>query len=114
MGNTLNRMETLFERVEEFGKTSFELYRLKAIGKTAEVVSSFISRALVILVISISLVFASIGLALWVGDLLGKLYLGFFCVAIFYILLGCIMYYFLHKVIKRKLSNSIISQAFNK
>ncbi len=114
MENTLNRMESLFERVEEFGKTSFELYKLKTISITAEVVSTFISRGLVIIVASMFLVLGSIGLALWLGDLLGKSYLGFLCVSFFYIILGVVLFYFLHNAIKRKVSNSIISQVFNK
>lgn len=114
MENTLNRMESLFERAEDFGKTSFELYKLKTISKTAEVVSTFVSRGAVVIVLSMFLVFASIGLALWLGDLLGKPYLGFFCVAAFYIVLGGVLYYFLHQYIKRQVSNSIISEVFNK
>jgi hypothetical protein len=114
MENTLNRMESLFERVEDFGKTSFELYKLKTISKTAEVVSTFVSRGAVVIVLSMFLVFTSIGLALWLGDLLGKPYLGFFCVAAFYIVLGGVLYYFLHQYIKRQVSNSIISEVFNK
>lgn len=114
MKNTLNRMESLFEKIEDFGTTSFELYKLKTISKTAEVVSTFVSRGAVVIVLSMFLVFASIGLALWIGDLLGKTYLGFFCVATFYIVLGGVLFYFLHQFIKRQVSNSIISEVFNK
>ncbi len=106
-------MEPLFKKVEDFGKTSFELYRLQAISKTAEVVSTFVSRATVVIVLSMFLVFASIGLALWLGGLLGDLYLGFFCVAGFYILLGGVLFYFLHKPIKEQVSNAIISEILN-
>ena len=114
MGNTINSMESLFERVEDFGKTSFELYKLKTISKTTEVVSTFVSRGSVVIVLSMFLIFVSIGLALWLGDLLGKPYLGFFCVAAFYIVLGGVLYYFLHQYIKKQVSNSIISEVFNK
>ncbi len=114
MENTFNHIEPLFEKIEDYGKTSFELYKLKTISKTAEVVSTFVSRGAVVIVLSMFLVFASIGLALWLGDLLGKPYLGFLCVATFYIVLGGVLFYFLHKFIKRKVSNSIISEVFNK
>ncbi|PIZ06416.1 MAG: hypothetical protein COY57_02090 [Flavobacteriales bacterium CG_4_10_14_0_8_um_filter_32_5] len=114
MGNTINSMESLFERVEDFGKTSFELYKLKTISKTTEVVSTFVSRGSVVIVLSMFLIFVSIGLALWLGDLFGKPYLGFFCVAAFYIVLGGVLYYFLHQYIKKQVSNSIISEVFSK
>jgi len=107
-------MESLFERVEDFGKTSFELYKLKTISKTTEVVSTFVSRGSVVIVLSMFLIFVSIGLALWIGDLFCKPYLGFFCVAVFYIVLGCVLYYFLHQYIKKQVSNSIISEVFSK
>jgi len=107
-------MESLFERVEDFGKTSFELYKLKTISKTTEVVSTFVSRGSVVIVLSMFLIFVSIGLALWIGDLFGKPYLGFFCVAVFYIVLGGVLYYFLHQYIKKQVSNSIISEVFSK
>jgi hypothetical protein len=114
MENTLNRMEPLFESIEEYGKTSFEVYKLKTISKTAEVVSTFVSRGAVVIVLSLFLVFTSIGAALWLGGLLGTIYLGFFCIAAFYILLGGALYYFLHRTIQRKVSNAIISQVFSK
>jgi hypothetical protein len=114
MENRMYILEPLFDRAEDYAKTSFELYKLKTISKTAEVVSTFVSRGAVVIVVSMFLVFASIGLALWLGDLFGKTYLGFFCVATFYIVLGYVLYYFLHKSIKRQVSNSIISEIFNK
>lgn len=113
MGNTVNSKELLFEILKDYGKTSYELYRLKTISKTTEVVSTFVSRGAVVIVLSMFLVFASIGLALLLGDLLGKAYLGFFCVATFYIVLGVVLFYFLHNFIKRKVSNSIILEIFN-
>ncbi len=113
MENTFNQIEPLFEKIEDYGKTSYELFKLKAISKTAEVVSTFVSRVAVVIVLSMFLVFASIGLALWLGDLLGKPYFGFFCVATFYILLGGVLFFLLHKFVKRKVSNSIISEIFH-
>lgn len=114
MENTFNRIESLVEKTENYGKTSFELYRLKTISKTAEVISTFVSRGAVVLVLFMFLVFASFGLSLWLGEILGKSYLGFLCVAAFYIVLGVVLYFVLHRLIKRKISNSIISEIFNK
>jgi hypothetical protein len=114
MENTFNHIKPLFEKIGIYGKTNFELYRLKTIRKTAEVISTFVSRGAVVVVLSMFLIFISTGLALWLGDLLGKAYLGFFCVAAFYILLGGVLFYFLHGFIKRKISNSIISEIINK
>jgi hypothetical protein len=113
MENTVNRKETLFEQIEEFAITSFELYKLKTISKTVEIISSFVTRGLVVLVVSVSLIFASIGAAFWIGDELGKSYLGFFCVAIFYMMLGVFLLFVFNKLVKRKIGNSIIADIFN-
>lgn len=114
MENTIDRIKTLFEKFEDYGKTSFELYRLKTISKTAGVISTFVSRGAVVFVLLMFLIFASFGLALWLGEILGKPYLGFLCVATFYMVLRVIIFYLLHNFIKRKISNSIISEIFNK
>ena len=45
-------IEPLLERVEEYGKTSFELYKLKAISQTAKLVSTLVSRGAVVLMLS--------------------------------------------------------------
>lgn len=106
-------LEPLFEKAENYAKTSFELYKLKTINKSANIISSFISRGIVIILLSIFIVTANIGAALWLGDLLGKSYYGFFCVAGFYGVIGAIVYFFMHNFIKKRVSNSIISQLLN-
>jgi hypothetical protein len=59
------------------------------------------------------LLLANIGLALWIGFMLGKAYFGFFCVAGFYALLGFVFYFLMHKWLKRSISNAIISNTLN-
>ena len=113
MEDKITFIEPLFERAEAYGKVSYELFKLKAIDKTAGVVSSFVSRGAVILVLSIFTVVFNVGIALWLGDLLGKSYYGFFCVALFYAMVAIILYFFLHERIKKNISNSIISQLLN-
>ncbi|MDZ4752287.1 MAG: hypothetical protein SGI87_11770 [Flavobacteriales bacterium] len=108
MEKTMDGLEPLLQRVEEFGRTNLELFKLNAISQTTEVVSNVVSRGTVVLVVSLFLVFGSIGVALWLGELLGKSYLGFFCVAGFYIVLGGVLYFLLHPWIKRMISNSLI------
>jgi uncharacterized membrane protein len=101
-------LETLLDRATEYGKTSFELVKLKALDKTTDIVSSFIPLSVVILLISSCLLFLSLGLAFWLGDLLGKTFYGFFVVAAFYILLGIIIHFFLHNWIKRLIGDYFI------
>lgn len=102
---------TLFEKVEELGITTYELSKLKALETTTVVATSLVSRLSVILFISMFTLILNIGIALYLGELLGKSYYGFFIVAAFYLLAAIVFYFFMHKWIKKPLSNLIISQA---
>jgi len=110
MENRTDFIEPLLERAEAYGKTSYGLLKLRAIDKAASVTSNLISRGAVILVLSMFTVIINIGIALWLGDLLGKTYYGFFCVGGFYGLAGIVLYFFMHNWITQRISNSIITQ----
>lgn len=109
----INFMEPLLERVEAYSRTSIELVKLKTVNKTAEIAGTFVSRGAVVLVLSIFTVIINIGFALWLGDLMGKSYYGFFCVAGFYALVGLVLYFFLNESIKTQVSNSLRTQMLN-
>ena len=110
MENKTYVLEPLFEKAENYAKTSFELFKLKSVNKSADVVSTFFSRGIVLILLSIFIITINIGVALWLGDLLGKSYYGFFCVAGFYALSGTVVYFLMHKSIKIRVTNSVISQ----
>lgn len=104
-------MESLFARVEAYGKTTCELSKLKAVETTAAVLTSLVSKVSVILIISMFTLVLSIGIALYLGEILGKLYYGFFIIAAFYLLAGIVLHFFLHKWIRKPVSDLIITQA---
>lgn len=104
--------EPLLERAEAYGKTSFNLLKLKTVDKTSDVLSSFVSRLLLGIFCTIFLVTLNIAIALWLGDLLGKSYYGFFIVAGFYGIIGLVLY-ITHPSIKEKVSKQIIQQILN-
>jgi len=53
-----------------------------------------------------------LGLALWLGKILGELFYGFFIVAAFYALVAFVMHLFMRKWLKRILYDYIIKQLF--
>lgn len=101
----------LFEKGETYGKTSLELAKLKGLETTTHVVTSFITRLSVIIMISLFALVFNIGIAMWLGELLGKSYYGFFIVATFYLVAGIVLHLFLHHWIKKPISELIITQA---
>jgi hypothetical protein len=108
MDENSNMLESLLERANDYGKTSYELVKLKALDKTSEVVSSFVPHSVVFVLIVTFILFLNLGLALWLGDILGKAFYGFFAVAGFYVISGITVHFFLHNRLKRLVSNYFI------
>ncbi len=105
-----NLIESLFEKLGLYGKTTYELSKLRAVQKSTDVASSVVARAVAIVILSLFVFILSIGIALLLGEWLGKFYYGFFVVAAFYLLVGVICLFHLHKWIEKPISNLIISQ----
>jgi Fe2+ transport system protein B len=108
MENNAKLIESLFENATEYGKTSYELIKLKAVDKTSEVISTFVPHSVVVVLIAVFMLFFNLGLAFWLGEILGKIFYGFFVIAAFYCVSAIIVHFFLHKWLKKKVSNSII------
>lgn len=106
-----NLFESLLEKALDYGKASYDLARLRTLDRIADVGSSLIPHTIVFVLLASFMLFFNIGLAFWLGEILGRLFLGFAVVAAFYGLLALIMHFFLHKSIKRRISNFIIKQA---
>ena len=113
METNSHMIEALFEKTEKYTRTTAELYKLKAIEKSADVISTLSVRLVVFVFISLFFLIMNIGVALWIGELLGKAYFGFFIVAGFYALIGLVLFLIGNRWIKEPLRNSIILQALN-
>lgn len=106
-------IKTLFEKTEHYARASADLYKLKAIDKYSDVASSVITWFSIIQFATIFSLILTAGLALWINDLLGSSYYGFFIVSGVYALLGVFLYIFRNKWIKTPLRNSVITHALN-
>ncbi|MHB1687926.1 MAG: hypothetical protein ACYCVH_11180 [Ignavibacteriaceae bacterium] len=111
MENQANIIEDLFEKAEEYGKTSIDLFKLKAIDKSSDVLSSLASYLAILFIIFITMLILNIGIALLIGEWLGKSYYGFFILAAFYGILGVVLFLFRNVWIKVPISQLIITQA---
>jgi hypothetical protein len=111
MEKQASQIENLFEKAENYSRTTYDLTKLRALETTTVVVASLVSRLSVIIMISLFLLTVNIGIALWLGELLSKAYYGFFIVAAFYLLAGAVLHLFLHKWIKKPITDLIIIQA---
>lgn len=113
MEDKSTHFETLLELAEDFRKTSFKLIKLKLIDKTSEIISGLASKLILIILIALFFMILNVGIALWLGEKLGKSYYGFFIMAGIYAVLSVIIQIFSNRWIKKPVRNSIITQLLN-
>jgi len=105
-------IESLFEKAEAYAKTNLDLFKLSAIDKSADVVSTIVSKLAVVIAVLLIILLSSIGLSIWIGELLGNSYYGFFIVAGFYVLVALILHY-IPGIVKSPVNDSIILKMLN-
>ncbi|HBB91919.1 MAG TPA: hypothetical protein DC042_09420 [Bacteroidales bacterium] len=110
MENPESFIESLFEKIQAYIKTTIELTKLKLLEKVTGTASSVVATVSVVLVFALFFFVLTIGIALYLGELLGKSYYGFFIVSGFYLVLGILFHFFLHKWIKKPISDLIIKK----
>jgi hypothetical protein len=103
-------IEALLEETVEYANTSVKLVKLKALDKTSEVISSFIPHSIVFFLVASLLFFLNMGMAFWLGEIMGNNSYGFFIVAAFYGVLGFIVHFFMHDMLKKKICDYFIKQ----
>ena len=101
MEDNATLIELLLQRVTEYGKTSYELAKLKALDKISDIASGLIVNSIVFVLFASFMIFLNLGLALWLGEILGKNYYGFGVVSAFYIVLAVFVHFFINKCNKR-------------
>lgn len=113
MESTATQVKDIISKAGEMVETKVKLWKLKAIGKGSEVVSSIVSSIVVILTIVFAVFFLSIGLAILIGQWLGEVYYGFLIIAGIYGLAGLLFYGFRKTMIKDPISNRVIENIMN-
>jgi hypothetical protein len=107
-----NLFDGLFKRVTEFSVTYIELLKLKSINRIIKVISGIFPDFIVSTFFVLFLLFINLGLALWLGDVLGKIYLGFLIIGVFYFIVGLVTRFFFRGWIKKVTANYFIRQFF--
>ncbi|MEA4840867.1 MAG: phage holin family protein [Bacteroidales bacterium] len=112
MNDMIQLFELLWKRAVDYGKTNMELIKLRLLNSVLDLFSSLIPPVILFFIVGFFLLFLSFGLALWLSEILGNVYLGFLIVAIIYGIAAMIVHLFLHKRIKKVVSDYIIKQIF--
>ena len=108
MENTANTFDGLFNKTTEYLETRVELLRLNTVGKTSDIISSLVSKIVMVAIGCMVVILISIGFAIWLGTVLDRMYLGFFAVGVFYILVIVVLFFSSNSIIKIPIKDSLI------
>lgn len=106
--NQPGTLNNIFENASDYLESRVDLLKLKAVKKMSDITSSLVTRLTIILIIAFVFFMANIGLAMWIGDMMEKMYYGFFIVAGGYIVVALILFGFRRQLFKTPLHNRLI------
>ncbi len=103
-------MDELIEKGQKYGLTSLHLLKLRTLDKAADVLSNVVSWLPLLVAVTLFILILNIAIAIWLGDILGKMYYGFFIVAGFYAIFTLLCFFFRKSMLKYPLNNLIINE----
>ena len=109
----MNQVEALFKDLKDYVSLRLQITQLKYSSKTSLVTSSVLTYMLISMVVFFFVLVLTIGIALWIGNLLGEWYLGFLIMAGIYLLIGLVIFTFRNRWIRIPLNNLIIKEIFD-
>jgi hypothetical protein len=106
------KFENLIDHTREYLNIRVDEAKLTVAERSSGVIARIIAVSVVSLVFGLSLIFASVAAAWWLGNSWGRLWLGFLAVAGFYFIAGWIVWSARERLIRIPIMNSIIHQLF--
>lgn len=107
--DTATPIETLLAKADEYSKTSFEVLQLTTISKSSKAISLLAAKLIITAIIVLFIMAINIGVAMWLGELLGKVYYGFFIIAGFYVIIIMLLIAFSKSLIIKPINNAVIT-----
>lgn len=106
--------ESLSERAETYARTNIELAKLKATDKVSDVVSTIVLKIVYVFLALLIILMLNFGLALYISEWMGASYSGFFIVALFYIVVGCLVFAFRKSWVTSPIKDAVITNILDK
>ena len=106
--------ETILTDAAEYVETKTKLWKLKMVEKIAETYGVIVSKLIFFYVMAVFVLLLSVGLALWLGELLGKNYYGFFIMGGVFLIAGLILSGVSKGAIEIPSSNSLVKHLLKK
>jgi hypothetical protein len=113
MESIFDNIGPLFQRIEQYSNTRLEILKYKTIEKMSYLLSGYISRFVLLTTVLVFVLTLNVGVSLWLGELIGKIYYGFLVVAAIYGVLVVVLL-LTHPRLKNRINDTIISQLLHK
>ena len=113
MENQPNAIGSLLESAGNYVETRIDLLKLQAVSKSSDIVSSAVSSIVIALLFIFGLSVLNIGLSIWLGAVLGKIWYGFFIVGGVYVILAILLIAVKGKWLKTPLNDLLIKKMLN-
>lgn len=111
--NLTHDAEKLSQNIKEYVSAQVKLQKLTFVEETTRIVSRFLSTSVLLLFIVLVLFFASVGLAVVIGEWLNNPALGFFVLALFLLVFGFLFYLLSRKWIEQSVLSNIYDMVFS-
>lgn len=108
----VENIEKLFHDAKAYGQTNIDLIKLKTADRASDIISSLIANFLVLIIVSMFVILLNIGIALLIGEMIGKSYYGFFVLAGFYLIIGLIFNSMKIKWFQTPIGDMIVKKMF--
>jgi hypothetical protein len=109
---TLTLIESLFSQTKDYVDNRLELFKLKLVDKTSNIASAIVTGLVLFVVFFIFFIVFNIGIALLIGDLVGKSYWGFLILAAVYAIAGLVLFASRNKLFKTPVSGMLIHKFY--
>ena len=102
------KIEMVYAKIEDLVSNQQEIIKLKVYSKSADMATFMAMKIIMFFVVGLFILFLNIGLSIWLGEILGETYYGFFALAGFYAISAIIIKTFLYNNIEYKINNSFL------
>lgn len=105
-------LESITKDVKDISQIEFDLLKVRVIKSLSLKYSDILSALIIQIIIAISFFLLTITAALFLGDLFGKMYLGFAAITFFYFTIILVLIVFKKYLLRRPIRNSFIKNIF--
>jgi hypothetical protein len=104
-------LEALFDRTEDYIRTSISLFKLQAAERMGLVIATWAAHLMLFFTFFVSIVLFSTAAAVWLGNRMGALHYGFMAIGGVYIFLVLLIWWFGKGLMKRIIHRYLLRNA---